>query len=108
MKTTCLESQTLEKLNKILMNTSVKFKHNEKNQVIMSFGRYEITLGWWHNLSDMLFSDLSIFKRIRVMIGRKIYVDAFKQFCEAGLMTLEGCSSLEEVLLRLEVMFPDL
>ena len=113
MKTKSLESQVIKKLNKILVKENLKIKIKKDGFVVMVIhpnqGTWErIGSAYWTSLKTMLFEnkdEYTIFNDIR---DGGVYVYAGLQaFQDLGLMSLENCASWEEMLLRLEVMFPE-
>lgn len=105
-----IETQALAKLNTILekKNLMIKIQEDGSTCMFIRFNRgwARIESACWESLEKMLFEnddEYTIFNDIR---DRQDYVGV-KAFRDLGLTCLENCASLEEMLIRLEVMFPD-
>lgn len=110
MKSQSLESQILEKLNKILEKKSLKIKIQEDGCVVM-FIRLNrdwarIQSACWKSLKMMLFENNDEYTIFNDIKDKRDYV-GLQAFRDLGLTCLEKCASWEEMLIRLEIMFPD-
>ena len=129
MKTTCLESQILEKLNKILAQRNLKLVVSSEDVryefVDENFAPAEMLPDFrhgqtsWSSLDVMFFKNdicFTVFDYLNerpqafIIASKNQNLDYYSDwaFHDIGLRRLENCASWEEVLLRLEVMYPDL
>lgn len=104
-QTESLENKTLNKLNKILSAENVQFVSDSDAAGFCFIGE-KLRRDAWDELDHVFFEndiEYTVFE-LGHFDGLSGAENAFK---ELGLMSLENCSSWEEMLIRLEIMFPD-
>lgn len=123
--TESLETQIIKKLNKILKqeNMHLEIVHDKDSwmkSAVRWYSDFQNTqsefITGWGSMSEFLFGSASIFEKPRLWSMLSFDLDAgdssqcFKRIISlvnGSLAGLKNCSSLEEVLLKLDVMFPD-
>ena len=107
-----LEHQVISKLNHVLQQTSISIHHNQHSNLI-SLNFKNMTIGYWANPHRMFFKNgaqFNVFEAFRhdaEMSIDKTMLICYQLLSDLGLISLENCASWEEVLLKLNVMFPD-